>query len=193
MTSTTTLKLPDELKLRVAEAAESAGKSPHAFMLEAQTRLAERRREFIGSALAAEQEAAQFGLVHDGDEVLSYLQSLLDGRAVRRPRPRKAWRPRVVPVPKLQFAPRALDDLDRLAAFLIETSPALAAETAPLIIGALRSLRDHPLIGRPVEEGLRELLISRGRTGYVALYRYNPVADRVLVLRVRHQRELGTD
>jgi plasmid stabilization system protein ParE len=99
----------------------------------------------------------------------------------------------VVLMPKLQFAPRALDDLDRLAAFLIETSPALAAETAPLIIGALRSLRDHPLIGRPVEEGLRELLISRGRTGYVALYRYNPVADRVLVLRVRHQRELGTD
>ncbi len=86
-----------------------------------------------------------------------------------------------------------VDDLDRLAAFLIETSPALATETAPLIIGALRSLRDHPLIGRPVEEGLRELLISRGRTGYVALYRYNPVADRVLVLRVRHQRELGTD
>jgi predicted transcriptional regulator len=93
MTSTTTLKLPDELKLRVAEAAESAGKSPHAFMLEAieaQTRLAERRREFVGSALAAEREVAEFGLVHDGDEVLSYLQSLLEGRATRRPRPRKA-------------------------------------------------------------------------------------------------------
>ena len=96
-------------------------------------------------------------------------------------------------MPKLLFAPRALDDLDRLAAFLIDASPELAAETAPLIVGALRSLRDHPLIGRPVEEDLRELLISRGRTGYVALYRYNPVADQVLVLRVRHQRELGTD
>ena len=96
-------------------------------------------------------------------------------------------------MPKLQFAPRALDDLDRLAAFLIEGSPALAAETAPLIIGALRSLRDHPLIGRPIESDLRELLISRGRTGYVALYRYNPVTDRVMVLRVRHQREFGLE
>ena len=96
-------------------------------------------------------------------------------------------------MPKLLFAPRALDDLDRLAAFLIDADPALATETAPLIVGALRSLRDHPLIGRPVEEDLRELLISRGRTGYVALYRYNPATDRVLVLRVRHQRELGTD
>jgi len=96
-------------------------------------------------------------------------------------------------MPKLQFAPRALDDLDGRAAFLIEASPALAAETAPLIIGALRSLRDHPLIGRPIESDLRELLISRGRTGYVALYRYNPVTDRVLVLRVRHQREFGLE
>ena len=92
-------------------------------------------------------------------------------------------------MPKLFFAPRALDDLDRLAAFLIEASPALAAETAPLIVGALRSLRDHPLIGRPVEEDLRELLISRGRTGYVALYRYRIDIDAVVVLAIQHQRE----
>jgi len=58
--------------------------------IEAQTRFAERRREFVRSALAAEQEVAQFGLVHDGDEVLSYLQSMLEGRTSRRPLPRKA-------------------------------------------------------------------------------------------------------
>ena len=90
---------------------------------------------------------------------------------------------------KLPFAPRALDDLDRLADHLLDLSADLADETAPLIVGALGVLRDHPLIGRPAESGLRELLISRGRTGYVALYRYNPGADTVLVLRVRHQRE----
>ncbi len=91
---------------------------------------------------------------------------------------------------RLLFAPRALRDLDRLADHLLESSAGLAAETAPLIVGALGVLRDHPLIGRPAEAGLRELLISRGRTGYVALYRYNPGSDTVLVLRVRHQREL---
>jgi hypothetical protein len=32
-------------------------------------------------------------------------------------------------------------------------------------------LKRHPEIDRPVEDGLRELVISRGRTGYVALYR----------------------
>jgi len=93
-------------------------------------------------------------------------------------------------VPGLQFAPRAFDDLDRLTDFLLEGAPEVAAETVPLIVGALRTLQDHPLVGRPVEAGLRELLISRGRTGYVALYRYNPATDVVLVLRIRHQREL---
>ena len=94
-------------------------------------------------------------------------------------------------MPGLQFAPRAFNDLDRLTDFLLEDAPELAAETVPLIVGALRTLQDHPLVGRPVEAGLRELLISRGRTGYVALYRYNPATDVVLVLRIRHQRELG--
>jgi plasmid stabilization system protein ParE len=93
-------------------------------------------------------------------------------------------------MPTLLFAPRALADLDRLADHLLELSPTAAAETAPLLVGALGVLRDHPLIGRPAEAGLRELLISRGRSGYVALYRYNPGTDAVLVLRVRHQREL---
>jgi plasmid stabilization system protein ParE len=38
---------------------------------------------------------------------------------------------------------------------------------------------------------LRELVISKGRTGYVALYRYLPEQDRVDVLAIRHQRESG--
>lgn len=96
-------------------------------------------------------------------------------------------------MPRLLFAPRALDDLDWLADFLLEQSPRLAAETGRLIIEALRTLKRHPLIGRPVEEGLRELLISRGRSGHIALYRFDLAADIVLVLRVRHQREAGFD
>jgi predicted transcriptional regulator len=92
MATSTTLKLPPELKDRVADAAQAAGQSPHAFMveaIEAQTRLAERRREFVASALEAEREVAQSGLVYDGDEVLSYLQSKLSGQPGRRPRRRK--------------------------------------------------------------------------------------------------------
>ena len=53
-------------------------------------------------------------------------------------------------------------------------------------------LARHPLIGRPTEEEpLRELVISRGRTGYVALYSYEQAEDVVIVQSVRHQREAG--
>lgn len=92
MAESTTLKLPADLKRRVAEVATEVGQSPHAFMVEAierQTAYAERRREFVRAALVAEEEVAQYGLVHDGDEVLAYLQGRLAGKAVRSPRKRK--------------------------------------------------------------------------------------------------------
>jgi addiction module RelE/StbE family toxin len=92
-------------------------------------------------------------------------------------------------VTRLVFAPRALDDIDRLADFLRSESAQLAAEAGTLLAGALEVLKEHPLIGRPAEQGYRELLISRGRTGYVALYRYLVSEDVALVLAVRHQRE----
>jgi hypothetical protein len=56
---------------------------------------------------------------------------------------------------------------------------------------AARGSSAIPRIGRPAEQGLRELVISRGKTGYVALYRYDATADRVLVLALRHQPEAG--
>lgn len=91
----------------------------------------------------------------------------------------------------LRYARRALDDLERLVDFLIDDSPADASATYELIESALVSLECHPLIGRPAEAGLRELVISRGRTGYLALYRYDEVRDEALVLAIRHQREAG--
>lgn len=73
----------------------------------------------------------------------------------------------------------------------MKRDPLAARRTARLITAAVDALVDHPLIGRPTPPGLRELVISRGRTGYVALYRYDETRDRVLVLAVRHQREAG--
>ena len=92
MANTTTLKLPEALKSRITSAAEYAGKTPHAFMLEAlqaQTELAEMRREFINDALLAREEVAQYGLVYDVDEVFSYIQALLESKQAERPAPTK--------------------------------------------------------------------------------------------------------
>ena len=92
---------------------------------------------------------------------------------------------------ELVYSVQALADLERLSDFLLETDPQAAQNTAVLIFGALEMLVQHPEIGRKVHLGQRELVISRGRTGYLALYRFLPHVDRVLVLAVRHQRESG--
>ena len=92
---------------------------------------------------------------------------------------------------RLTYARQALDDLERLTDFLVESDPKAALETFGLIEEAIDVLRRHPLIGRPAESGLRELVISRGQTGYVALYSYEPDEDAVLVLVIHHQREAG--
>ena len=92
---------------------------------------------------------------------------------------------------RLIYSERALADLERLTDFLIEINPMLAAETVELIEEAVNLLNRHPLVGRPVEHGLRELLISRGHSGYVALYSLEENHDAVLILAIRHQREAG--
>ena len=92
---------------------------------------------------------------------------------------------------KLSYSERALADLERLTDFLIETDLSLAAETIELIAEAVSLLTRHPLLGRPVEYALRELVISRGRSGYVALYSLEEDQDAVLILAIRHQREAG--
>ena len=92
---------------------------------------------------------------------------------------------------RLRYAPRATAALERLAEFLLQADPAAALKTAELIVSAVEALADHPLLGRPAELGYRELVISRGRSGYLALYRYDEALDEVLILAIRHQREAG--
>jgi plasmid stabilization system protein ParE len=92
---------------------------------------------------------------------------------------------------RLLLSKRAVADTERFADFLRESDPAAAAQTLDLLVSALAMLRQHPLIGRAAEQGLRELVISRGRTGYIALYGYDEPADLVVVYAIRHQREAG--
>jgi plasmid stabilization system protein ParE len=87
------------------------------------------------------------------------------------------------------LTPEAADDLERLSDFLREASAESAAQTVDLILDGLAVLARHPRIGRRLPQGLRELVISRGRTGYLALYSFDEQADVALVLAVRHQRE----
>ena len=87
------------------------------------------------------------------------------------------------------LAPEAADDLDRLTDFLLEADAESAIETIDLILDALTVLERHPRMGRLLPQGLRELVISRGQSGCLALYSYDEGADIALILAVRHQRE----
>ena len=90
---------------------------------------------------------------------------------------------------QISYAGQALADLERISDYLAEDKDALAV--LDLIDEAVAILARHPFIGRQVEDGLRELVISQGRTGYVALYSVEMEYDAILVLAVRHQREAG--
>ena len=52
-------------------------------------------------------------------------------------------------------------------------------------------LAQNSLAGRPVRNGLRELVIGKATQGYVALYRDVAAVETVYVLAIRHQRESG--
>jgi plasmid stabilization system protein ParE len=90
-------------------------------------------------------------------------------------------------VAEIVYTARAVADLERLE----EAAP--GART--LISSAVMQLADHPLIGPVVDDetGLRKLVISRGKTGCVALYRYDEARDGIVLAAIRHQREAGFD
>ena len=75
--------------------------------------------------------------------------------------------------------------------FLRDKNPEAAVAGAAAIRSAVENLATHPLVGRRVESDLRELVISYGATGYIALYRFDIAHDQVRVLALRHQREIG--
>jgi predicted transcriptional regulator len=92
--STTSLKLPDELKQRATKAAQELGISPHAFMVEAIRNAAdavEQRSAFVAQALAARAEMLQHGLGRDADDVRAYLRNRIDDKQTSRPGV-KSWR-----------------------------------------------------------------------------------------------------
>lgn len=91
----------------------------------------------------------------------------------------------------IELAAEIGDDFDRildhLAKYQVE-NPGLRIRE---IIEALNVLEHNPLIGRPVNNDKRELVIGRRSHGSVALYRYLATIDTVFVLAVRSQCEAG--
>lgn len=89
---TTTIRLSEELKNRVAQAAERAGTTAHAFMLAAiaeKIEEEERRSEFYDAAERRYAEIVASGRTVPWDEMRGYLEDRLAGKEPPRPRARK--------------------------------------------------------------------------------------------------------
>jgi plasmid stabilization system protein ParE len=93
-------------------------------------------------------------------------------------------------VAQVIYSDAALGDIERAFEFLAKRDPYSANAAVAAIRDAISILAGHPLIGRTVEASFRELVISFGNTGYLALYRFRAERDEVRVLALRHQREL---
>ncbi len=96
-------------------------------------------------------------------------------------------------MPRVIVTTGAVAGLERCRLFLAEKNPRAARRAADAIKKAFAMLGDFPEVGRPYEQepGLRELLITFGDSGYVALYRHDPAEDAVFILAFRHQKEAG--
>ncbi|MBL8952110.1 MAG: type II toxin-antitoxin system RelE/ParE family toxin [Myxococcaceae bacterium] len=92
---------------------------------------------------------------------------------------------------KIVIAEAVGDDFERILRHFERHDSSSGPRRVAAIASAIDVLETSPLIGRPVENGKRELVIGRGAGGFIALYRYELESDRVVVLAVRAQRESG--
>ncbi|MBN8527959.1 MAG: type II toxin-antitoxin system RelE/ParE family toxin [Caulobacterales bacterium] len=88
---------------------------------------------------------------------------------------------------RIILTPEATADRERLVAFLLDVNPRAALNVADTIIEALAALALFPERGALMGNGLRQLIIPFGTSGYVAQYRVDPGV--VIIARVFHMRE----
>jgi plasmid stabilization system protein ParE len=92
---------------------------------------------------------------------------------------------------RVRYTRAARDDLLRLYGFLLEKDLRAAQQAMDVIDQSLELLKSFPFTCRkadPDNPFLRELLVSFGASGYVALYEIEE-DQTVTILAVRHQRE----
>ena len=91
----------------------------------------------------------------------------------------------------IRFTPAAAKDLQRLFDFLADQDVKTATRARTAIAKGIEFLRTFPFSCRkasPEHPLLRELIISFGANGYVALFEIED-GQTVTVLAIRHQRE----
>ena len=92
----------------------------------------------------------------------------------------------------ITFAEGALTDLEQIFDFAAQLDPEHAERQLGIIHRVIRVLDENPLIGRPIAgSSLRELVISSGKTGFIALYNADHLREQIRVVAIRRLREAG--
>lgn len=94
MTATTSIKLPEDLKKRVASLAKSHDKTQHAFMVEAirnQVAQSEQEQALIKEAIKARRDVQASGLVYRMEDVHAEVRAIAAGKKPPKVKPVK-WR-----------------------------------------------------------------------------------------------------
>ena len=92
--STTSLKIPDDVKQQVIAAAQHQGVTPHAFMVDAirvMATAADRRAQFVADAVTSREETLKAGKGYAAADVRAYLLARTQGKTPANPKA-KTWR-----------------------------------------------------------------------------------------------------
>ncbi len=91
------------------------------------------------------------------------------------------------------FSPDAVDDVERLRAFLDQSSPDAAQRALASIWTAIERLQEFPDLGMPTEDAdIRQIVVRFGSSGYIVRYAALPADGNILITRIWHGREART-
>jgi predicted transcriptional regulator len=93
--TTTSLKLPDALKEKIADLAHGVAQTPHAYMVEAiaeKVARDEKRQAFLKAGEASLAHFKRTGVAYTHTDVKRYLLDTVAGKKPRRPKPIKVPR-----------------------------------------------------------------------------------------------------
>jgi plasmid stabilization system protein ParE len=91
------------------------------------------------------------------------------------------------------LSPDAVEDIERLRAFLDQKNPDAARRALALIWKALDRLQEFPDLGmRTGDADIRQIVVRFGSSGYIVRYVALPENENILITRIWHGRESRT-
>jgi plasmid stabilization system protein ParE len=88
------------------------------------------------------------------------------------------------------LSPDAVQDVERLRAFLNQANPGAARRALELIWTSVERLQEFPYLGMPTgDTDIRQIVIRFGASGYIVRYAVMPDTADILITRIWHGRE----